>query len=82
MLARLVGVYESGSGRLHIRLEDRQIHLEPEGASGSEPLIAGSETAFYFSFQALSWESITDEIGQAIDIQLAGQPETLGTRVE
>ncbi len=56
VLARHVGSYSSGMGLLHITLEDGQLHLEPEGAGGSEPLIPASETVFYFGHQDLTWE--------------------------
>ncbi|MGB3544367.1 serine hydrolase domain-containing protein, partial [Rubrivirga sp.] len=82
VLERHVGVYESGMGRLHITLEDGQLHLEPEGAGGSEPLIAGSETVFYFCCQDLTWEFVLDEAGRTVGLQIEGQPQTLGTRVE
>ena len=82
VLARHVGVYESGFGRLHITLEDGQLHLEPEGAGGSEPLVPGSETVFYFCCQDLTWEFVVDDAGRTTGIQIQGQPETLGTRVE
>ena len=82
VLAQHVGVYESGFGRLHITIEDGQLHLEPEGAGGSEPLIAGSETVFYFCCQDLTWEFVRDESGATVGIQLRGQSETLGQKVE
>ena len=82
VLARHVGVYESGFGRLHITLENGQLHLEPEGAGGSEPLVAGSETVFYFCCQDLTWEFVTDEGGATVGIQLSGQAETFGEKVE
>ena len=82
VLARYVGVYESGFGRLHITLESGQLHLEPEGAGGSEPLVAGSETVFYFCCQDLTWEFVTDAEGRTVGIQIQGQPQTLGRRVE
>ena len=82
VLAQHVGVYESGFGRLHITLESGQLHLEPEGAGGSEPLVAGSETVFYFCCQDLTWEFVTDAEGRTVGIQIQGQPQTLGRRVE
>lgn len=82
VLARHVGVYESGFGRLHITLADGQLHLEPEGAGGSEPLVAGSESVFYFCCQDLTWEFVTDDARRTVGIQLQGQPQTLGRRVE
>ncbi len=82
VLARHVGVYESGFGRLHITLDGGQLHLEPEGAGGSEPLVAGSETVFYFCCQDLTWEFVTDADGRTTGLQLRGQPETRGRRVE
>ena len=82
VLARHVGVYESGFGRLYITLESGQLHLEPEGAGGSEPLVAGSETVFYFCCQDLTWEFVTDAEGRTVGIQIQGQPQTLGRRVE
>ena len=82
VLARHVGVYESGFGRLHVTLEDGQLHLEPEGAGGSEPLVAGSETVFYFCCQDLTWEFVRDEDGATVGIQLSGQAQTFGQRVE
>ena len=83
VLARYVGVYESGMGRLHITLEeDGQLHLEPEGAGGSEPLIPASETVFYFGHQDLSWEFVRGEAGAVTGLMLQGHPETLGKKVE
>ena len=82
VLARHVGVYESGFGRLHITLEQGQLHLEPEGAGGSEPLVPGSETVFYFCCQDLTWEFVVDASGRTTGLQVQGQPQTLGTRVE
>ena len=82
VLARHVGVYASGMGRLHITLADGQLHLEPEGAGGSEPLVAGSETVFYFCCQDLTWEFVTDDAGQTVGLQLQGQPQTYAARVE
>ena len=82
VLAQHVEVYESGFGRLHITLESGQLHLEPEGAGGSEPLVAGSETVFYFCCQDLTWEFVTDAEGRTAGIQIQGQPQTLGRRVE
>ena len=82
VLARHVGVYESGFGRLHVTLENGQLHLEPEGAGGSEPLVAGSETVFYFCCQDLTWEFVLDEAGATVGIQLRGQAETFGEKVE
>ncbi len=82
VLARHVGVYESGFGRLHVTLRDGQLHLEPEGAGGSEPLVPGSETVFYFCCQDLTWEFVTDDEGRTTGVQILGQPETRGTRVE
>ena len=66
----------------HITLESGQLHLEPEGAGGSEPLVAGSETVFYFCCQDLTWEFVTDAEGRTAGIQIQGQPQTLGRRVE
>jgi N-acyl-D-amino-acid deacylase len=82
VLARYVGVYSSGMGRLHITLEDGQLHLEPEGAGGSEPLIPASETVFYFGHQDLTWEFVLDEAGTVEGLMLQGHPETLGEKVE
>lgn len=82
VLARHVGVYESGFGRLHITLEGGQLHLEPEGAGGSEPLVPASETVFYFCCQDLTWEFVVDGAGRTTGIQIQGTPETLGQRVE
>ena len=82
VLARHVGVYESGFGRLHITLDAGQLHLEPEGAGGSEPLVPASETVFYFCCQDLTWEFVTDDAGRTTGIQIQGQPQTLGERVE
>lgn len=82
VLARHVGVYASGMGRLHITLEDGQLHLEPEGAGGSEPLIPASDTVFYFGHQDLTWEFVVDEDGTTTGLRLQGHPETLGTKVE
>lgn len=82
VLAEHVGVYASGFGRLHITLEDGGLHLEPEGAGGSEPLIPASGTVFYFGHQDLSWEFVRDEEGRTVGLQLQGQPETLAAREE
>ncbi len=82
VLARHVGIYDSGFGRLHVTLEQGQLHLEPEGAGGSEPLIAGSETVFYFCCQDLTWEFVRDAAGNTVGIQLQGHPETLGRRAQ
>ena len=82
VLARHVGSYSSGMGLLHITLEDGQLHLEPEGAGGSEPLIPASETVFYFGGQDLTWEFVTDASGRTTGLQLQGHPETLGEKVE
>ena len=82
VLARHVGVYESGMGRLHITLDDGQLHLEPEGAGGSEPLIPASETVFYFGHQDLTWEFVRDEAGRTTGLMVQGQPQTLGEKVE
>ena len=82
VLARHVGTYESGFGRLHVTLEDSQLHLEPEGAGGSEPLIAGSETVFYFCCQDLTWEFVLDDEGETVAIQLRGNEQTRGEKVE
>ncbi len=82
VLARYVGVYESGMGRLHITLEQGQLHLEPEGAGGSEPLIPASETVFYFGHQDLSWEFVLDASGGVKGLMLQGHPETMGEKVE
>ena len=82
VLARYVGVYESGMGRLHITLEDGRLHLEPEGAGGSEPLIPASETVFYFGHQDLSWEFVRGDSGAVTGLMLQGKPETLGKKVE
>lgn len=82
VLVRHVGMYSSGFGRLHITLEDGQLHLEPEGAGGSEPLIPASEATFYFGHQDLTWEFVTDESGRTVGVQLQGQPETFGAREE
>lgn len=81
VLARHVGSYSSGVGLLHITLEGGQLHLEPEGAGGSEPLIAGSETVFYFCCQDLTWEFVVED-GRTVGLQLQGHPETFGERVE
>lgn len=82
VLARHVGVYESGMGRLHITLDDGRLHLEPEGAGGSEPLIPASETVFYFGHQDLTWEFVQDEAGRTTGLMVQGQPQTLGEKVE
>jgi hypothetical protein len=82
VLARYVGVYESGFGRLHITLQDGQLHLEPEGAGGSEPLIPASETVFYFGHQDLSWEFVLDAAGEVEGIRVKGQPQTMGTKTK
>ncbi len=82
VLARHVGVYESGFGRLHVTLEGGQLHLEPEGAGGSEPLIAGSETMFYFCCQDLTWGFVVNEAGETVAIQLGGNEQTRGEKVE
>lgn len=82
VLERHVGIYESGFGRLHITLEDGQLHLEPEGAGGSEPLVAGSETVFYFCCQDLTWEFVLNEAGETVAIQLQGNEQTRGEKVE
>ena len=82
VLAQHVGVYESGFGRLHVTLENGQLHLEPEGAGGSEPLIAGSETVFYFCCQDLTWEFVRSGSGATVGLQLRGQEQTFGQRVE
>ncbi|PAP75340.1 serine hydrolase domain-containing protein [Rubrivirga marina] len=81
VLARHVGDYSSNFGLLHITLEGGQLHLEPEGAGGSEPLIAASETVFYFGGQDLTWEFVVED-GRTVGLQLQGQPETYGARVE
>jgi CubicO group peptidase (beta-lactamase class C family) len=81
VLAQHVGIYESGIGRLHITLEDGQLHLEPEGAGGSEPLIAGSETVFYFCCQDLTWEFVLGETGETIALQIQGNEQTRGEKV-
>jgi CubicO group peptidase (beta-lactamase class C family) len=82
VLARYVGVYDSGMGRLHITLEDGGLHLEPEGAGGSEPLIPASETVFYFGHQDLTWEFVLDDSGSVTGLMIQGNPETLGEKVE
>ena len=82
VLARHVGSYSSGFGLLHVTLEDGRLHLEPEGAGGSEPLIPASETVFYFGGQDLTWEFVTDDAGRTVGLQLAGTPETFGERVD
>ena len=82
VLARHVGIYSSGMGRLHVTLENGRLHLEPEGAGGSEPLVAGSETVFYLCCQDLVWELVTDETGRTAGLLLQGLPETLGRCVE
>jgi CubicO group peptidase (beta-lactamase class C family) len=82
VLARHVGSYSSGFGLLHVTLEDGQLHLEPEGAGGSEPLVPASETVFYFGGQDLTWEFVTDEDGRTVGLQLQGNPETYGERVD
>lgn len=82
VLAQHVGVYESGMGRLHITLEDGRLHLEPEGAGGSEPLIPASETVFYFGHQDLTWVFVQDAAGATTGLMVEGQPQTLAERVE
>ncbi len=82
VLARHVGSYSSGMGLLHITLEDGQLHLEPEGAGGSEPLIPASETVFYFGGQDLTWEFVIGADGRTTGLMLKDHPETLGERVE
>jgi CubicO group peptidase (beta-lactamase class C family) len=82
VLERYIGVYDSGMGRLHITLEDGGLHLEPEGAGGSEPLIPASETVFYFGHQDLSWEFVVDASGEVTGLMLQDHPETLGKKVE
>lgn len=82
VLARHVGSYSSGMGLLHVTLEAGQLHLEPEGAGGSEPLIPASETVFYFGHQDLTWEFVTDDAGRTVGLRLRGHPETYGERVE
>ncbi len=82
VLARHVGSYSSGMGLLHITLQDGQLHLEPEGAGGSEPLVPASETVFYFGEQDLTWEFVVDGDGRTTGLMLRGHPETLGERVE
>ena len=81
VLARHVGSYRSGMGLLHITLEGGQLHLEPEGAGGSEPLIPASETVFYFGGQDLTWEFVVED-GRTTGLMLQDHPETLGERVE
>ena len=80
VLKRHVGVYASGMGRLHITLEDGGLHLEPEGAGGSEPLVPASETVFYFGGQDLTWEFVRDDAGRTTGLMLQGQPQTLAQR--
>lgn len=82
VLARHVGSYSSGMGLLHITLEDGRLHLEPEGAGGSEPLVPASDTVFYFGGQDLTWEFVVDADGRTTGLMLRGHPETLGERVE
>ena len=82
VLARYVGIYESGMGRLHITLEDSGLHLEPEGAGGSEPLIPASERVFYFGHQDLTWEFVLDASEEVVGLMVQGQPETLSDKVE
>lgn len=82
VLARHVGSYSSSFGLLHITLEGGQLHLEPEGAGGSEPLVPASETVFYFGGQDLTWEFVRDDAGRTVGLQLQGTPETYGERVE
>ena len=82
VLQRHVGIYASGMGRLHITLEDGQLHLEPEGAGGSEPLVPASETVFYFGGQDLTWEFVRDDAGRTTGLMLQGQPQTLAQREE
>ncbi len=77
-----VGIYESGMGRIHITLDDEQLHLEPEGAGGSEPLIPASENVFYFGHQDLTWEFVQDSTGATTGLMLQGNPGTLGDKVE
>ena len=81
VLARHVGSYSSGIGLLHITLADGQLRLEPEGAGGYEPLIPASETVFYFGEQDLTWEFVVED-GRTVGLQLRGNPETYGERVE
>jgi hypothetical protein len=69
-------------GRLHITLEDGQLHLEPEGAGGSEPLVPASETVFYFGHQDLTWVFVQDEAGATTGLMVEGQPQTLAEKVE
>jgi CubicO group peptidase (beta-lactamase class C family) len=82
VLRRHVGIYASGMGRLHITLEEDGLHLEPEGAGGSEPLIPASETVFYFGGQDLTWEFVQDDAGRTTGLMLQGQPQTLAPREE
>jgi hypothetical protein len=82
VLAQHVGIYASGMGRLHITLEDGQLHLEPEGAGGSEPLIPASETVFYFDGQDLTWEFVQDASGTTTGLMLQGQPHTRAEKVQ
>jgi CubicO group peptidase (beta-lactamase class C family) len=82
VLARHVGVYASGMGRLHITLEDGRLHLEPEGAGGSEPLLPASETVFYFGHQDLTWVFVRNEAGETTGLMVEGQPQTLAQKEE
>ena len=81
VLTRYVGIYESNMGQLHITLEDGQLHLEPEGAGGSEPLIPATETVFYFGHQDLTWEFVVNRAGAVEGLMLQAHPETMGERV-
>lgn len=82
VLQQHVGVYDSGMGRLHITLEDGMLHLEPEGAGGSEPLIPAADNIYYFEHQDLTWQFVKNDAGETTGMMLRGHPETLGTKVE